>query len=276
MDKEAQDLWHDLVRTKRWERKEIFIRRLELHRDLSHSNGRLNTGFYVEELYEQCAKELAKRGRLWWDCCQVVLEAGKIRIDHRNMPQLEHDFAQEILKDHQSLLDLLNEYTPKTGIQPRNVGWLDSTLERGKAQFHNQLSLTRVAQRARLLRLEELLAAPRYSGILKAWRASTAHLPSDRNASIREGISALEGAAKLLVRRGSATLGEALKELRADGRIAAPLVDAIEKVWGFSNSRPGIRHGSASPTEMLQAEAQFAYETIGAAIQVMLVLDRTM
>jgi hypothetical protein len=52
------------------------------------------------------------------------------------------------------------------------------------------------------------------------------------------------------------------------------LVDAIEKVWGFASSTPGIRHGSAAPADILQAEAQFALETIGAALQVMLVLDR--
>lgn len=274
MDKDSQTLWKNLIDTRRWERADALERHLESHHDESNSLGRLRTGLHIMEVEERCANELAERGHDWWLCCEQVLTAGQIAIDEKNIPQLEFVFAEEILKDHLNLFGHLESAVRRGGMRTGAGGRIDTAKERAKAQFRNYLALTRLSQRSRVLRLEELLGAPRYAGILKNWRAAAELTTGDPNGAVREAVSALEGAAKLLTRRKTATLGDVIKQLRASGAIAPLLLDAMEKVWAFANATPGVRHGSAVPADILQAELQFCLETTGSALRVMLVLDR--
>lgn len=60
--------------------------------------------------------------------------------------------------------------------------------------------------------------------------------------SVRESIHAVESVARQLDPRASATLGPALDSLRRRGTLHPSLEVAFQKLYGYTNADPGIRH----------------------------------
>jgi hypothetical protein len=82
--------------------------------------------------------------------------------------------------------------------------------------------------------------------------------PVDEANAIKEIVSALESVSKKLCPK-TATLGDALKALRKRPTMPAHLLDAIEKIYVYSNATPLIRHGHDAPQGpgILEAELCF-------------------
>jgi hypothetical protein len=81
--------------------------------------------------------------------------------------------------------------------------------------------------------------------------------PIDEANSIKEIVSALESVARVLAPKAS-TLGEAIKTLRKDGKYSSHLLDALERLYVYSNATPLVRHGHAAPGRPLLAEAELS------------------
>jgi hypothetical protein len=81
--------------------------------------------------------------------------------------------------------------------------------------------------------------------------------PIDEANSIKEIVSALESVARVLYPRAS-TLGDAVKLMRKDARYAPQFVDALEKLYAFSNATPMVRHGHAKAGKPVLQEAELA------------------
>jgi hypothetical protein len=81
--------------------------------------------------------------------------------------------------------------------------------------------------------------------------------PIDEANSIKEIVSALESVAKVLVRKAS-TLGDAIKVMRKDSRYSAHLLDALERLYVYSNATPLVRHGHVQPGTPLLPEAELS------------------
>jgi hypothetical protein len=81
--------------------------------------------------------------------------------------------------------------------------------------------------------------------------------PDHRN-SIKESISAVEAASKLLARLPKATLGDSMKVLKKHGSLHPAFEQALVKLYNYSSDEGGIRHAltekSVSPT---YADAKF-------------------
>jgi hypothetical protein len=80
--------------------------------------------------------------------------------------------------------------------------------------------------------------------------------PDYRNA-IKEAISAVESAAKILTGDNKATLGDALKTLHAKTPIHAALGEAMSKLYGYTSDKDGIRHALLKESNIDEAEAKF-------------------
>jgi hypothetical protein len=81
--------------------------------------------------------------------------------------------------------------------------------------------------------------------------------PLDEANSVKEIISAIESVARTLVPKAS-TLGEAIKLLRKDPKYSSHLLDALERLYVYSNATPSVRHGHATAGRPLLSEAELA------------------
>ena len=57
----------------------------------------------------------------------------------------------------------------------------------------------------------------------------------------------------------TATLGDAIKVLRKDARFSSHMLDALEKVYAYSNATPQVRHGHAKAGRPRLPEAELAH-----------------
>jgi hypothetical protein len=79
--------------------------------------------------------------------------------------------------------------------------------------------------------------------------------PDYRN-TIKEAISAVESAAKIISRKKRATLVDAIKTIEAKHHIHPALRDALIKLYGYSSDKGGIRHGLMDDPSVGHAEAK--------------------
>lgn len=93
------------------------------------------------------------------------------------------------------------------------------------------------------------------------YQKATAYLyqhPIDEANSIKEIVSAVESVARVVAPKTS-TLGDAIKVLRKDPHFSSHMLDALEKIYAYSNATPLVRHGHAKAGRPLLAEAELAH-----------------
>jgi hypothetical protein len=81
--------------------------------------------------------------------------------------------------------------------------------------------------------------------------------PIDEANSIKEIVSALESVSKVLAPKAS-TLGDAIKHLRKQENYSSHLLDALEKLYIYSNATPLVRHGHVGGRRPPLAEAELS------------------
>lgn len=91
---------------------------------------------------------------------------------------------------------------------------------------------------------------------LKAIRYLYQH-PIDEANCVKEIVSALESVARVM-NPDSATLGDAIKALKKQNHRPKHLIDAMEKLYVYSNATPLVRHGHASADKITIDEAELA------------------
>lgn len=97
--------------------------------------------------------------------------------------------------------------------------------------------------------------------------------PIDEANSIKETVSALESVARALFPKAS-TLGVAIKYMRKDARYSPHLVDALEKLYVYSNATPLVRHGHTEGGKPGLAEAELALFVGVAFIRYLIAMER--
>lgn len=79
--------------------------------------------------------------------------------------------------------------------------------------------------------------------------------PIDEANSIKEIVSAVESVAKVIVPKAK-TLGDAIKFLKNDGRFSPHLIDALGRIYNYSNVTPLVRHGHVKTGQPKLEEAE--------------------
>jgi len=137
-------------------------------------------------------------------------------------------------------------------LQEDGIGWSLNDKSELRRQIPQAL--------AKRVKATESDLADRYANARVHYQKSVAYLyqhPIDEANSIKEIVSALESVAKALVPKAS-TLGDAIKALRKDPKYSPHLLDALEKLYVYSNATPLVRHGHVQPGRPLLAEAELS------------------
>ena len=80
--------------------------------------------------------------------------------------------------------------------------------------------------------------------------------PDYRN-SIKESISAVEAACRILTGNNNATLGDALKQLKAKAALHSALEKAFSSMYGYTSDAEGIRHALMDQPTLESEDAKF-------------------
>lgn len=100
-------------------------------------------------------------------------------------------------------------------------------------------------------------------------------MPANLEGAVADALNALEGVAKIIERKPSATLSNLARNLFPDSPgYHAPLRQAIEKLYAYSNQLPGARHGRYAEPDVAHAETVMVVRMAGAIITFLITLDR--
>ena len=80
--------------------------------------------------------------------------------------------------------------------------------------------------------------------------------PDYRNA-IKEGVSAVESACRVVSRDETATLGQALKRIREQSQVHPAFEKALSALYGYSSDEGGIRHSLLEESTITFTDAKF-------------------
>jgi hypothetical protein len=89
---------------------------------------------------------------------------------------------------------------------------------------------------------------------------------ADYRNSIKEAISAVEAAARVVTGSPKATLGDALKVLSSKIAIHPAMKDGMNKLYGYTSDEGGIRHALLEESNIDEAEAKFMIVTCSAFV----------
>lgn len=80
--------------------------------------------------------------------------------------------------------------------------------------------------------------------------------PDYRN-SIKESISAVESLSKLITKKATASLGDALKTIEKNVELHGALKSAFNKLYGYTSDAEGIRHSLMDKSDLNFEDAKF-------------------
>jgi len=174
--------------------------------------------------------------------------------------------AYDILKEHFAkcqwfeVYDFLEEIaTDETDLIDENVReWINNTLEQHNAAY--RFVGTGIAEITDKNEIEAIEAAIKHADspvrvhIDAALRMlSDKEAPDYRN-SVKESISAVEAACRLVSGNASATLGDALKRVQ---NLHPAMSRAFSQLYGYTNDASGIRHSLTDESSITYADAKF-------------------
>jgi hypothetical protein len=89
----------------------------------------------------------------------------------------------------------------------------------------------------------------------------------DHENAIKESISAVEAAVRIIILKPSVTLGDGLKELKKQRPdIPSLLIDSWEKLYAYTSDAPAVRHGGKPGHKASGEEARVAVVTCSAIL----------
>lgn len=150
----------------------------------------------------------------------------------------------EYSKGYQTKLNVL--------LQEDTIGWSLND----KSELHRQIPKS-MGKRVTLIESE---LADRFATARVHYQKAVTYLyqhPIDEANSIKEIVSALESVAKALVPKAS-TLGNAIKLMRKDPKYSTHLLDALERLYVYSNTTPLVRHGHVQTGRPQLPEAELS------------------
>lgn len=139
----------------------------------------------------------------------------------------------------------------------------------------SELDIAFMARRRAHAPLGDQLRAPRYAASYAHWTKAltlASQLEPDFPNAIKEAVTSLEALARVVVPK-SATLGDAIKTLRAEKRIEAGVDKLLEGAWTYASATPGVRHGAGEPPLIEESDWHVMKPMIDAALRVVLSAD---
>jgi len=123
-----------------------------------------------------------------------------------------------------------------------------------------------------------LLKEPEFKGadehFEKAIKALNVRPNPDVENCIKDAVSAIESVGRIIVKNDKALLSDIIKDMAKKGTIPKPLDQAIQKVYAYRGSEPGVAHGAVQASKVTVDEAEFVLG-MAAAIIIYLVKKRS-
>jgi hypothetical protein len=151
--------------------------------------------------------------------------------------------------------EYFKEYQAKVNalFQEDGIGWVLND----KSELYRQVP----KDLAKRVTGSESMLTDRFDAARTHYQKARAYLyqhPIDEANSIKEIVSALESVSRVIFPKAS-TLGEAVKQMRKNLKYSPQLVDAMEKLYTFSNATPLVRHGHPKAGSIKLPEAELAF-----------------
>ena len=145
--------------------------------------------------------------------------------------------------------------------------WINNTLEEHNAAYRFVGSeVAEITDKNEIQAIEAALAmadSPVRTHLDAALRMlSDKEAPDYRN-SVKESISAVEAACRLVTGNASATLGDALKRVK---NLHPAMSKAFGSLYGYTNDASGIRHSLTDEATITYADAKFMLVTCSAFV----------
>ncbi|MDZ4099719.1 MAG: hypothetical protein U1E13_13625 [Methylophilaceae bacterium] len=144
---------------------------------------------------------------------------------------------------------------------------VNSSLEKFNAAYRFvETNITEITDENEIESIEQALDNPHQPvrDHLKAAleKLSNKEKPDYRN-SVKESISAVEAACRILTEKKTATLGDALKKI---DNLHPALKQAFDKLYAFTCDASGVRHSLMSESNITYADAKFMLVTCSAFV----------
>lgn len=157
-----------------------------------------------------------------------------------------YDFLEEIANDKSNL------------VSKKTQDWINSTLEEYNAAYRFVgTEIAEITDKNEIEAIESALS--NVDTPVRAHLDTALHLfsnketPDYRN-SVKESISAVEAACRLVTDNSTATLGDALKHVK---NLHPAMSQAFSRLYGYTNDASGIRHSLTEETTITYADAKF-------------------
>lgn len=274
MDQRVLDLIAGMIQTERSRLGLPADKTLAAIREKFASGGALGNGRFPVLVDEACAAEYESRAEAWLRlACRVVADLS-LPWSPEAERAVRHAIAVALTEDWREIYERAERYT-KGGRGTRSE-LMEQAKTRAGRHVEHELALLSLKDDPTRFPLREKLSAQRYVATGRAWAKAQHLLTSghDYANAIKEAVGAVEALARIVVAKPVATLGEAIKELRAADRIEAPLLKGVEELWGWTSGEPGVRHAALEePLEMSRVRYCFALSE--AALHLLLAADST-
>lgn len=166
-----------------------------------------------------------------------------------------YDLLETIANDQS---DLLSEETRK---------WINRTLEEHNAAYRFVgTEIAEITDKSEIQAIEEALSSadsPVRTHLDAALRMLSDKESPDYRNSVKESISAVEAACRLVTGSTSATLGDALKKVQ---NLHPAMSRAFSQLYGYTNDASGIRHSLTDEAKISYADAKFMLVTCSAFV----------
>lgn len=147
------------------------------------------------------------------------------------------------------------------------INWINSTLEKHNSAYRIvETSVVEITDKNEIEAIGDALNHPEkpvrehLNSALN--KLSDKEVPDYRN-SIKESISAVEAACRILTDNKSATLSDALKKVN---NLHPAMKQAFDKLYGYTSDASGVRHSLLDETTITYADAKFMLVTCSAFV----------
>lgn len=272
MNEELERLVRDMITTARSRRGRPAAQTLLAIRDQITRAGQLGHGRYPLLLDDASAKEYESRAREWLAIVIRLSTETNTPWTAKTAHMGQHLIQQELAADWEEIFGRMKQILGQS--QTVRMDQLDSSRDRSRASLEQEFALLILKQDRNRLPLSDLLAADRYRDVAEGWRKAYQLLDGqhvDLPNAAKEAVGAVETLACIVIADKRATLGEAIKVLRARSIIEAPLLKGLDELWGWASQKQGVRHSSNADTQA--AEVRYCFRLAEAALHLLLAKD---
>lgn len=222
----------------------------------------------------EAARQFEERAKAWFSIIKRVMAESENAWTAARAAELAHLLERELQIDWEELVQVVR--TKNTSPGAGRMIELEGAQNRMRGELAHEFDLLVLAQDPTRIPLEEQLTAPRYSAVVATWSHANERLRTSENDLqnvAKEAVSAVEQLARIVTGNPSATLGDAIKDLRKAGRIQSPLLKGLEEIWGWASDTPGVRHGTSASLNVDKPVAQYVLAQCAAAMALLLAAD---